>query len=191
MVGPGHQLPAPFTAAGVQLTSGHVVGFERGTNLKQLLEQDILWTLGEESETQALAERIPEHAGWLEHIQEHHNGEVEVRIWHPVNPQTQEVESVEKLLELLGVRQITSDLIGEAVSAELKHLPGSRRGVPNPYFYVQTPCLNPDTLWHYAEVIDDEFIEFWGKVWELKEPVDSNEVEALVVTASDLILNNV
>jgi hypothetical protein len=187
--GKGHLLPEPFTASGVVLATGQVVGFEPGTDLTPLLEQDCLWTLGEESETQALAELAPEF-WWIEQIQEHSDGIVTMLSWNPISGRTHEFNSVADLQNHLGVQQITSDLIGEAVSADLQLLPGNRRGVPEPYFNVQTLCLSPDTLWHYAEVANDNHVNFWGKTWKLKVPVDSTEIEAMVVTASDLVLGN-
>ena len=188
VVGKGQLLPSPFTASGVILASGQIVGFEPGTDLTPILTQDCLWTLGEESETQALAELIPE-IRWIEQIQEHSN-RVSIRLWNGEKHTTEHVSGVGALRRHWGVPQVTSDLIGEAVSADLQLIPGNRRGVPEPYFNVQTLCLNPDTLWHYAEVFTDNLVNFWDKTWELKEPVDSTLVKVLVVTAADLVLDN-
>jgi hypothetical protein len=189
IVGKGQLLPEPFTAAGVVLDSGQVVGFEPGTNLTPLLEQTCLWTIGEESETHAIAELLPEH-WWIEQIKEHSNG-VDIKLWNGEKHTTAHAFGIAELRKRWDVPQITSDLIGEAVSAEGKLLYGRRRGVPEPYFSVQTLCLSPDTLWHYAKVVDDNHVSFWGKTWKLKEPLDSTGVESIIVSPADLVLEDV
>lgn len=185
-------LPSPFTAAGVQLPTGDVVGFQPGADLSQVLGKTCLWTLGEESETQAIAELAPEHF-WIEQISEFQDGPLNVILTSgtPGSGVSVTVESEESLRQQLGVRQITSDLIGEAVFCKdegLELLPGHRRGVPDPYFSVSGKVLDPNTLWHYAEVLNLTHVLFWGKIWKLKEPLPAVAGDDIIVTASDLVL---
>lgn len=192
LVDQAQMLPEPFSAAGIRLSNGRIVGFEPGSDLTPILAQQALWTLGTESETQAIAELVPQHY-WIEAIVEDEQGRVDIRLWNGSERYTCSTPDVETLRGIFKCPQVTADLIGMPVQINdgvAEPINYDRRGVPAPEFSIRTLALNPTTLWQFMKVTDEgTHVVHKNTRWSLKTPV-SPEATGIVVSPADLDLDS-